>query len=55
MKYFYIRYVHHNLISEYEKLGWKVKDQSTPCHHCYYGKPMKYYGDQDPPPEPKVK
>ena len=54
-KYFYVRYVQHQNIPSYEKLGWKVEDAKDPCHHCYYAKTMKYYGDLDPPPEPKIK
>jgi len=52
MKYFYIKYVKIKDIEAYEKLGWRVKDATKPCHHCFYAKTMRYYGDIDPPPEP---
>lgn len=48
MTYFYIKYVSHKDIPKYEKLGWKISDRQKPCHHCYYGKMMKWEGEGEP-------
>jgi len=54
MSTFFIKYVKIRDIPEYEKFGWKIVDGPEPCHHCYYAKIMRYYGELDPPPEPNL-
>lgn len=48
MSYFYLKPVIYEDIPAYEKLGWRVRDESKPSHHCFYAKIMKWEGEGEP-------